>query len=143
MEHNYSMIYNNIIHKYELNKLSYLNNSLNNDIDKFINDLNNTEKHIIKQYNKNNYFIHVSDRLIIFLKENDYYIDNILLYKKLFNKILTISELYHIIRLKNIDSEIFNDIKNISLSNYLTKKVLISNFINKYTSKNKVICINI
>jgi hypothetical protein len=143
MEQNYSMIYNNIIHKYELNKLSYLNNSLNDDIDKFINDINNTNKHIIKEYNKNNYFVHVSDRLIIFLKENDYHIDNILLYKKLFNKILTISELYHLIRLKNIDSEVLNDIKNISFSNYLTKKVLITNFINKYTSKNKVIYINI
>jgi len=143
MEQNYSMIYNTIIHKYELNKLSYLNDNLNNNIDKFINDLNNTNKHIIKEYNKNNYFVHVSDRLIIFLSENDYYIDNILLYKKLYNKILTISEIYHIIRLKDTDNEILNDIKMISLSNYLTKKVLITNFINKYTSKNKVIHINI
>jgi hypothetical protein len=137
------MIYNTIIHKYDLNKISNLNNSLNNDIDKFINNLNNTNKYIIKEYNKNNYFVHVSDRLIIFLKQNDYYIDNILLYKKLFNKILTISEIYHFVKLKNIDDEILNDIKFISISNYLTKKVLITNFINKYTSKNKVIYISI
>ena len=143
MEQNYNMIYNTIIHKYDLNKISNLNNSLNNDIDKFINNLNNTNKYIIKEYNKNNYFVHVSDRLIIFLKQNDYYIDNILLYKKLFNKILTISEIYHFVKLKNIDDEILNDIKFISISNYLTKKVLITNFINKYTSKNKVIYISI
>jgi hypothetical protein len=143
MEQNYDMIYNNIIHKYDLNKLSYLNDNLNNDVDKFINNLNNTNKHIIKEYNNNNYFVHVSNRLIIFLSENDYHIDNILLYKKLYSKILTISEIYHIIRLKNVDIEILNDIKSISLSNYLTKKVLITNFINKYTSKNKVIHINI
>ena len=140
MNSNHLLIYHNLVHKYQLNILNYNNN--NNEIDNIIN--NNVNKFKFYIYKKNtDCLVYVSDRLINFFNKNDYKIDNVLFYRKLFNKILIVSNLYYFIRIKKIDDEIFNDIKKISESNYFNKKILIKNFINKYSTISGAINIKI
>jgi len=83
--------------------------------------------------------VYINDRLVNFLNENDIEIDNILFYSKLYRKIFIIVDLYRCINIKNIDSDIYDDIKKISESNYITKKILIKNFIDKYSNKKNTI----
>lgn len=142
MDDKHLLIYHNIVHKYQLNIIkldyNYINNEFDNIINKLIikNDVNNN----LYKYRKNtDYVVYVNNRLINFLYENDYEIDNILFYRKLYNKILIMSDLYRFIRVKKIDDEIFNDIKNISESNYFNKKILIKNFISKYSTTSEPI----
>jgi len=144
MEAEHEILYDDLIRKYGLNRTRPINYSINLEIDDFINNLNKCN-HETKIYESNNkdYIIYVSNRLLKFLNDNDYILDSILFYTKLYNKILNVADLYRFVRIKNTDDEIYNDIRKISTSNYLGKKALINNFINKYSSKSESININI
>jgi len=137
----YILLYHNIIHKYQLEEIITYN-IYDSEIDQFINKL--IKKTYVNtnlcKYKKNiDYIVYINNRVVNFLNENDIKIDNILFYNKLYRKIFIIADLYRCINIKNIDYEIYSDIKIISESNYMTKKILIKNFIDKYsTNKNTI-----
>jgi hypothetical protein len=143
-QYDYILLYHNIINKYQLDKIKFDNNIYDYEIDQFINSLykykKNNEYDNLYLYKKNiDYVVYINDRLVNFLNENDIEIDNILFYSKLYRKIFIIVDLYRCINIKNIDSDIYDDIKKISESNYITKKILIKNFIDKYSSNKDTI----
>jgi hypothetical protein len=142
--YDYKLLYHNIINKYQLDKIKFDNNIYDIGIDQFINNLykynKNYENDNLYKYKKNiDYVVYINDRLVNFLNENDIVIDNILFYSKLYRKIFIIVDLYRCINIKNIDSDIYSDIQKISESNYMTKKVLIKIFIDKYSSNKDTI----
>jgi hypothetical protein len=143
-QYDYKLLYHNIINKYQLDKIKFDNNIYDIGIDQFINNLykynKNYENDNLYKYKKNiDYVVYINDRLVNFLNENDIVIDNILFYSKLYRKIFIIVDLYRCINIKNIDSDIYSDIQKISESNYMTKKVLIKIFIDKYSSNKDTI----
>jgi hypothetical protein len=143
-QYDYKLLYHNIIKKYQLDKNKFDNNIYDIGIDQFINNLykynKNYENDNLYKYKKNiDYVVYINDRLVNFLNENDIVIDNILFYSKLYRKIFIIVDLYRCINIKNIDSDIYSDIQKISESNYMTKKVLIKIFIDKYSSNKDTI----
>jgi hypothetical protein len=141
-QYNYILLYHNIINKYQIDKIKLDNNIYNSEIDQFINRIvkGNEVKDNLYKYKKNiDYVVYINDRLVNFLNENDIEIDNILFYSKLYRKIFIIVDLYRCINIKNIDQDIYDDIKKISDSNYMTKKILIKNFIDKYSTNNDII----
>jgi hypothetical protein len=141
-QYNYILLYHNIINKYQIDKIKLDNNIYNSEIDQFINRIvkGNEVKDNLYKYKKNiDYVVYINDRLVNFLNENDIEIDNILFYSKLYRKIFIIVDLYRCINIKNIDQDIYDDIKKISDSNYMTKKILIKNFIDKYSTNKDII----
>ena len=142
IQQDYILLYHNIIQKYKLEKIRLDYNIYNYEIDQFINKLiiKNEVNNNLYKYKKNiDYIVYINNRLVDFLSENDIEIDNILFYTKLYRKIFIVVDLYRCINIKKIDLEIYDDIKKISESNYMTKKVLIKNFINKYSSRSEMI----
>ena len=63
-------------------------------------------------------------------------------YNNLFSQITSIIDTFNSKKIKNINTEIFNDLRNIVNTNINLRKQPIHNFISKYTSLNKYININ-
>jgi hypothetical protein len=148
MEKEHIDLYRKIYNKY---CLGHINNTLENrlsiidEIDVFINQLNNNQsiELVIEHTDQKNHIVYLSNRLVHFFINNDYIIDNIIFHHKLYNRILAIVDHYRFTSIKNIDSEIYNDLTNIYNMNYIKKKVYINDFIGKYTTKHIAIRINI
>ena len=148
MEKEHINLYTNIFNKYCLDRI---NNSLENklyvidEIDIFINQLNNSQsiELVIEHTDQKDHIVYLSSRLVHFFNKNDYFIDNIIFHNKLYNRISAIVDHYRFTSIKNIDSDIYNDLTYIYNMNYIKKKVYINNFIGKYTTKHIAIRINI
>lgn len=96
-------------------------------------DFNNTKiKSIINNYDHNKELF-LSKKLITFLHNTDYYVDDIIKYSDLFNKITYITNKINFLEINNTDDIIYNDLFNIFETDHLFKKALINRFINKYT----------
>jgi len=152
MEKEHINLYRNIYNKYCLH---HINNNLenilyndykylkNDEIDIFINQLSKDKSMVIEHTDQKDHIVYLSNRLVHFFINNDYFIDNIIFHHKLYNRILTIVDHYRFTSIKNIDNDIYNDLTNIYNMNSIKKKVFINNFISKYTTKHIAIRINI
>ena len=96
---------------------------------------------ITKNYNTQNKddWVYLSDRLIKFFHNTDYYLDEKMELKKLISKINYITDEIYFENITNTDDKIYKDLFNIVGRNYITKKILISRFIRKYTNTHKII----
>lgn len=96
---------------------------------------------IAKNYNTQNEddCVYLSDRLINFFHNTDYYLDEKMELKKLISKINYITDTNYFLNITNTDDKIYKDLFNIVGRNYITKKILISRFIRKYTNIHKII----
>jgi hypothetical protein len=84
-------------------------------------------------------YVYLSERLINFFLNTDYYLDEKIELKKLVSKINYITDENYFENIKNTDDKIYKDLFKIVGRNYITKKILISRFIKKYTTTHKII----
>jgi hypothetical protein len=93
-----------------------------------------------KKFKKN---IFLSQKLITFLHNTDYYIDDVIEYGNFVHKINYITNEINFSEIVNTDDSIYKDLSLMVGANYIKKKILIYRFINKHTSPFKKIHINI
>ena len=94
---------------------------------------------IVIMNNNEDDYVYLSERLIIFFYNTDYYLDEKMELKKLVSKINYITDENYFENIKNTDDKIYKDLFKIVGRNYITKKILISRFIKKYTTTHKII----
>lgn len=136
--------YDKIFNKYNLNTVKNFRNtnSSNKELDELINHLSMER---VVSYQKKNVInlkdrvVYLSDRLLKFLFNNDYIIDSAILYERLYNRLLTLTDYYNFSRIKKIDMEMYNELFLINRSYNKKKNDLIKTFIEKYTSNNESI----
>jgi len=146
----YLNVYNNLCIKYNLKIITLSTDVRMTEIDSFIENLNkgfgvNEVGRISKDYSKDkliNTQVYVSKALIMFLNSSNIFMDSRMFYNNLFSQITSIIDTFNSKKIKNINTEIFNDLRNIVNTNINLRKQPIHNFISKYTSLNKYININ-
>ena len=149
----YLNVYNNLCIKYNLKIITLSTDVRMTEIDSFIENLNKEfgvnggGVKIIsgKDYSKDkliNTQVYVSKALIMFLNSSNIFMDSRMFYNNLFSQITSIIDTFNSKKIKNINTEIFNDLRNIVNTNINLRKQPIHNFISKYTSLNKYININ-
>jgi len=146
----YLNVYNNLCIKYNLKIITLSTDVRMTEIDSFIENLNkgfgvNEVGRIGKDYSKDkliNTQVYISKALIMFLNSSNIFIDGRMFYNNLFSQITSIIDTFNSKKIKNINTEIFNDLRNIVNTNINLRKQPIHNFISKYTSLNKYININ-
>lgn len=84
-------------------------------------------------------YVYLSERLIKFFFNTDYYFDEKMELKKLIGKINYILHEDCFMEIKNTDEKIYNELSRIVGKNYISKKILIYRFIRKYTNTHKII----
>jgi len=94
---------------------------------------------IVIMNNNEDDYVYLSERLINFFYNTDYYLDEKIELKKLVSKINYITDENYFENIKNTDDKIYKDLFKIVGRNYITKKILISRFIKKYTTTHKII----
>lgn len=87
--------------------------------------------------------IFLSQKLITFLHNTDYYIDEEIEFGNFVNKINYITNEINFADIVNTDYSIYKDLSLMVGTNYIKKKILIYKFINKHTSPFKKIHIKI
>jgi len=108
MNEEYIKIFNFIFEKYNLisikNKLDKsipINDiKIINEIDSFINILNNTQNNNIKLVKEET--VYLSNILISFLKKNDHNIENITTFNKIYDLIINIVERFNFLKIRNL-----------------------------------------
>jgi PHD/YefM family antitoxin component YafN of YafNO toxin-antitoxin module len=94
---------------------------------------------IVIMNNNEDDYVYLSERLIKFFYNTDYYLDEKMELKKLVSKINYITDESYFENIKNTDDTIYKDLFKIVGRNYITKKILITRFIKKYTNTHKII----
>uniref|UniRef100_A0A6C0H0N7 Uncharacterized protein n=1 Tax=viral metagenome TaxID=1070528 RepID=A0A6C0H0N7_9ZZZZ len=147
MNEEFEKQFNSIYKKYQFkNYNNDINTNIISEIDNYINLLTNTKSYNIYKIcknikNENN--IYISDRLKNFFNKNECSINNSIINSNLFNIIINLVEKYNFRKVRNLDDDIYYELKKISNSKYSSKKLMIDNFIKKYTSINQSINIKI
>lgn len=144
MNEEFIKIFNFIFEKYSLisikNKLDKsipINDiKIINDIDSFINKLNDNDNNKIKSVKEE--IIYLSNTLISFLRKNDNNIEPITTYNKIYDLIINIVERFNFIRIRNLNDDIYYELKHISNNNFNQRKNMINSFIRKHTSNTKI-----
>jgi hypothetical protein len=94
---------------------------------------------IVIMNNNEDDYVYLSERLINFFYNTDYYLDEKMELKKLVSKINYITDENYFENIKNTNDKIYKDLFKIVGRNYIKKKILISRFIKKYTTTHKII----
>lgn len=137
--------------KYNFKKILIVKNEIFSEIDDLIKNINNYSTYSPKSKNKKNSYdntIFIGERLLNFTKFN---IQNGELFKcieeQMSSKILELYlnryYEYMFTKVKNTDSEIYNELKMITISNRYARRQLIKSFIDKWCFKEKKININL
>ncbi len=106
-----------------------------NEIDSFINKLNDYK---YPNFEIKDETIYLSTNLVSFLKKNDYSIDHVVSMNKIYDLILNLVERFNFMKIRNLNDDIYYELKHISNYNFNQRKNLIITFIRKNSSNNRI-----
>jgi hypothetical protein len=136
--------------KYHLSNGSLPQNNQLNEVDELIKKFQNygsDKTKVVKIHDYKNNLIYLHERLVKFCRNNKDVYEIYRLQEETYSKSIesAFNRLYEYMfkKVVNIDQEIYDEIKIIACANRYTRKDLIKNFINKWTSKEKKININL
>ena len=136
--------------KYHLSNGIFSQNNQLNEVDELIKKFQNygsDKTKVVKMNDYKNNVIYLHERLLKFCRSNKDVYELYRLQEETYSKCIetTFNRLYEYMfkKVANIDQEIYDEIKIIACANRYTRKDLIKNFINKWTTKDKKININL